>query len=97
MSLSSCSRQVVGDRVWAAAAALPSAPSTADEWTWMRRSSTASAKGIYGTLGVASSSNVPGARSGSVSWLDSSGIFWFYGAVGYGSGAMTTASRTKGQ
>jgi len=60
-------------------------PSTTNEWAWMSGSSTANATGIYGTLGVASTSNVPGARSGSVTWTDSSGNFWLFGGWGYGS------------
>lgn len=57
-------------------------PSTANEWTWMSGSSTAGARGVYGTLGIASSSNVPGARSGSVSWIDGSGNLWLFGGLG---------------
>lgn len=41
--------------------------------------------GIYGTLGVASSSNVPGGRSGAVSWADGSGNLWLFGGNGYDS------------
>jgi len=52
------------------------------EWTWMSGSSTAGAYGVYGILGSASSSNVPGARSGSVSWIDSSGNLWLFGGLG---------------
>jgi hypothetical protein len=57
-------------------------PSTTNEWTWMSGSSAAGARGVYGTLGVASSINVPGARSGSVSWTDSSGNLWLFGGWG---------------
>jgi len=60
----------------------PSTPSTANEWTWMSGSSTAGARGVYGTLGAPSSSNVPGARSGSVSWIDGSGNLWLFGGLG---------------
>ena len=52
---------------------------TNKEWTWESGSSTMGAKGVYGTLGVASASNVPGARSGAVSWIDSSGNLWLFG------------------
>jgi N-acetylneuraminic acid mutarotase len=57
-------------------------PSTANEWTWMSGSSTVGAKGVYGTKGSASTNNVPGARSGSVSWIDSSGNLWLFGGSG---------------
>ncbi len=60
-------------------------PSTANEWTWMSGSSTKNANGVYGTLGVPSSSNVPGGREWSVSWTDSSGNLWLFGGFGYDS------------
>ena len=41
--------------------------------------------GIYGTLGVASASNVPGGREYAVSWTDSNGNFWLFGGMGYDS------------
>jgi N-acetylneuraminic acid mutarotase len=52
------------------------------EWTWVSGSSTAGALGVYGTQGVASVSNVPGWRGGSVSWTDTSGNFWLFGGQG---------------
>jgi len=68
----------------------PPPPSTVNEWTWMSGSNTITVKfggqsGIYGTLGVASASNVPGGREGSVSWTDSSGNLWLFGGRGYDS------------
>ena len=62
----------------------PPPPSSAKEWTWVSGSSTVDAIGVYGTLGVAAASNVPGARSDSVSWTDSSGNFWLFGGGGGG-------------
>ncbi|MFZ0798139.1 MAG: kelch repeat-containing protein [Terriglobales bacterium] len=56
---------------------------TAKEWTWMSGSNTINATGVYGTLGTASASNVPGARDSAVSWTDSSGNFWLFGGEGY--------------
>ena len=53
-------------------------------WTWVSGAKTAYSKGVYGTKGVASASNVPGARMGSVSWMDASGNFWLFGGYGYG-------------
>ncbi len=67
----------------------PPIPNTANEWTWVSGSSTANAVGVYGTLGVASTSNVPGARSGSVSWIDGSGNLWLFGGSGYDSTGKT--------
>jgi N-acetylneuraminic acid mutarotase len=53
------------------------------EWTWVSGSNTANAKGVYGTQGVASASNVPGARYSAVSWTDSNGVFWLFGGSMY--------------
>lgn len=61
----------------------PPPPSTANEWTWMSGSNTAKVVGVYGTQGTASTSNVPGGRSGSVSWTDSSGNLWLFGGRGF--------------
>lgn len=48
-------------------------------WTWVSGGKTANAAGVYGTQGVASASNVPGARSGATSWIDNSGNLWLFG------------------
>jgi N-acetylneuraminic acid mutarotase len=63
------------------------------EWTWMSGSNTPGAivYGVYGTQGVGSASNVPGARSDAVSWTDSSGNFWLFGGEGPGSNPMVSA------
>jgi len=70
----------------------PPPPSGANEWTWMSGSSTLvlmangfGQPGVYGTLGVASSSNVPGGRLGAISWTDGSGNLWLFGGRGYDS------------
>lgn len=62
-------------------------PSTANQWTWMSGANTANATGVYGTLGIASASNVPGARFSAVSWADSSGNLWLFGG-GRSTGAL---------
>lgn len=54
-------------------------------WTWVGGSSTANAKGVYGTLGTAAAGNVPGGRDSSVSWIDSAGNLWLFGGYGYDS------------
>ena len=51
-------------------------------WTWVSGPSTISGKGIYGTQGVASASNLPGGRSGSRTWVDSAGKLWLFGGMG---------------
>ena len=55
------------------------------EWTWVSGSYTVDQAGIYGTQGTADPLNVPGARSGSVSWIDSQGNLWLFGGLGYDS------------
>ncbi len=57
----------------------------ANTWMWVGGSNTANAVGVYGTLGVPSTKNIPGARYGSVSWRDPSGNFWLFGGQGYDS------------
>ena len=54
---------------------------TAGTWEWVSGSNTADAVGVYGTLGVASAGNVPGARSDAMAWADSSGNLWLFGGA----------------
>ena len=61
-------------------------PVVTHAWTWVSGSNMASQTGIYGTKGTGSPSNVPGARYGAVSWIDSSGKLWLFGGAGYDSG-----------
>jgi N-acetylneuraminic acid mutarotase len=55
---------------------------TTNLWTWVSGSSTGNQLGVYGSQGIPAATNVPGARSGSVSWTDSSGDFWLFGGIG---------------
>lgn len=57
-----------------------------DSWTWVSGASTANAAGVYGTQGIASASNIPGARQASVTWTDAAGNLWLFG--GYGIDSM---------
>jgi N-acetylneuraminic acid mutarotase len=52
---------------------------SAGEWTWMSGTDLAGQQGTYGTLGVPVASNIPSARFGALSWIDSSGSFWLFG------------------
>jgi hypothetical protein len=52
------------------------------QWTWMGGSTTAGAKGVYGTQGTAAASNIPGGRQNAVSWVDSAGNLWLFGGTG---------------
>jgi len=62
-----------------------STPPPGNEWTWVGGSNATNQTGTYGTLGVASPRNVPGARQQAVSWTDASGNFWLFGGTGYDS------------
>ncbi|MHB8408356.1 MAG: Kelch repeat-containing protein [Acidiferrobacterales bacterium] len=53
-------------------------------WTWINGPDTINSAGSYGTIGVASTSNEPPARSNSVAWTDASGNLWLFGGYGYG-------------
>lgn len=53
-------------------------------WTWASGSNVINQWGLYGTKGIAYSSNVPGARLLAVAWVDSSGSFWLFGGSGHG-------------
>lgn len=58
---------------------------TTDKWTWMSGGQIGTAAGVYGTLGIASASNVPGGRMSAVGWIDSSGNLWLFGGSGFDS------------
>ena len=59
------------------------------QWTWVSGSDDSATQhaGIYGSLGVAAATNVPGAREQAASWVDGSGNLWLFGGYGYASGA----------
>ncbi len=52
-------------------------------WTWVAGGEVADASGIYGTLGAAAASSVPGARAAASSWTDTAGDLWLFGGSGY--------------
>jgi N-acetylneuraminic acid mutarotase len=56
-------------------------------WTWMAGSSTVGANGgqpgNYGTLGIATATNVPSGRDSSTDWIDKDGNLWLYGGEGF--------------
>jgi N-acetylneuraminic acid mutarotase len=49
----------------------------------MSGSNTTGQIGIYGTKMVESTTNIPGAREDSASWIDANGNFWLFGGDGY--------------
>lgn len=52
-------------------------------WTWYNGDKTRNESGVYGTLGLSSVSNKPGARSSSVSVTNGNGLLWLLGGNGY--------------
>jgi hypothetical protein len=68
----------------------PSATGDTGEWTWMGGNSThdssvqcqSVSEIVYGTLGTAAATNIPGGRNESVNWVDSSGNVWLFGGYG---------------
>jgi N-acetylneuraminic acid mutarotase len=59
---------------------------TSKQWAWIGGNNTAGNEqgrpGEYGTLGTASSTNIPGARSQTNTWTDGSGNLWLFGGGG---------------
>lgn len=51
-------------------------------WTWVSGSSSEGQAGVYGTQGVATGSDVPGARVPNASWTDTAGNLWLFGGSG---------------
>jgi N-acetylneuraminic acid mutarotase len=61
----------------------------AGQWTWAAGVKVAGATGDYGTVDVAASSSLPGARVAAVSWTDGDGGFWLFGGYGVDSAGAT--------
>ncbi len=69
-------------------------------WTWVAGAKAISLfptseeikaeSGKYGVQGVASTNNFPGARDGSITWVDKSGNFWLFGGSGQASESSTS-------
>lgn len=52
-------------------------------WNWVAGPTSTNTKGAYGTQGIGSILNLPGARIGSISWSDAAGNLWLFGGYGY--------------
>ncbi len=76
--LTVCSTIILGACSFGGNAASSASPA----WSWQGGSNESNAYGVYGTLGVASINNIPGARLGSISWVDNNGNFWLFGGAG---------------
>jgi N-acetylneuraminic acid mutarotase len=57
----------------------------AGQWAWMGGPSLAGGGANYGTMGVASTTNIPGARTYGASWTDAAGDLWLFGGNGFDS------------
>lgn len=57
------------------------------QWTWVKGDNTIETPGVYGTIGVESDTNKPGARYGSQTWTDANGNLWMFGGFGYSGSA----------
>jgi N-acetylneuraminic acid mutarotase len=54
-----------------------------NQWTWMSGSSSVGGlTGVYGTKGIFSSGNTPGARETPAGWSDNKGNIWLFGGFG---------------
>jgi len=56
-----------------------------NQWTWNGGSDLVYGAGTYGTKGIASASNWPGARGDALTWVDAEGNFWLFGGFGFDS------------
>jgi N-acetylneuraminic acid mutarotase len=61
---------------------------SADTWVWLSGSKTGGASAVYGVEGVPATTNVPGARIYSSSWIDSTNHLWLFGGQGVGSNGV---------
>jgi hypothetical protein len=58
------------------------------QWTWVSGSITTSNTGVYGTMGVPSTTNHPGARYLGGGCADHLGNLWIFGGYGYTNGTL---------
>ncbi|NVM05137.1 MAG: hypothetical protein HWN67_22645 [Candidatus Helarchaeota archaeon] len=59
-------------------------------WTWESGNYSLNQRGTYGAKGVPTANNVPGARQGSISWIDSNNTLWLFGGSGYNNVSIGT-------
>lgn len=58
-----------------------------DQWTWMSGSKVRNTVAVFGTQGVAHSSNTPGSLTQAYTWIDSDGNLRLYGGNGFDTSA----------
>jgi len=67
------------------------------QWAWMGGASAVPVgspesggnPGIYGSLGIPSTANIPGSRTGAVGWMDKNGNLWLFGGAGIDSTGLS--------
>ena len=64
----------------------------AQQWTWVNGAKSANNFGLYGMLGVAAASNVPGSRQGAAHWFGN-GKLWLFGGYGFDDGTHTQTTQ----
>jgi hypothetical protein len=52
--------------------------------TWIKGSSSMNQNGVYGSQGIESPNNTPGARTSAIIWTDSVGNAYLFGGLGFG-------------
>lgn len=55
--------------------------SLTNQWTWESGDNIPDQTPVYGTIGVSNSGNKPGAKMGSVAWIDNMGYIWIFGGM----------------
>ena len=63
-----------------------------NQWTWVNGTGNGDQYGVYGTKGLASPANRPGARVVSRTWTDSAGNLWLFGGQGLTTSGFTAYS-----
>jgi hypothetical protein len=65
-------------------------------WMWMSGDTVTYQNGFYGTKGTPDPANVPGGRTGSVSWIDASRNLWLFGGLSGGNNRLNDLWRWDG-
>jgi hypothetical protein len=60
-----------------------------NRWTWISGDNTIDQVPVYGTRGIASTTNKPGSRYVSSAWTDPNGELWLFGGYGFDAAANT--------
>lgn len=65
---------------------------TTKNWVWVNGDSVPSQNGVYGTQGIISTTNKPGSRTDSKTWVDNLGNFWLFGGIGFDASSSSTGN-----